>query len=151
MIVFLWKVNQCLNEPVTDHHRSAVKLDSEHLFPKAMSLGSEQQESCSEQYTWPGEPGLCCWWGVVHLTQSSRVQTKARDTSLEYNVTSLASIPGHSPAFFSPSIIFTRALLCSLRQAVHPGVVSQKGTLIPAKIYWADIMCYISGIPRGRR
>lgn len=51
MIVFLWKVNQCLNEPVTDHHRGTVKLDSEHLSPKAMSLGSKEQESCSEQYT----------------------------------------------------------------------------------------------------
>lgn len=51
MIVFLWKVNQCLNEPVTDHHRGTMKLDSEHLFPKAMSLGSKRQESGSEQYT----------------------------------------------------------------------------------------------------
>lgn len=95
-------------------------------------------------------PGSVAHELFVHLMQSSRVQTKARDTPLEYNVTSPASIPVHSPASFSPSIIFTRALLCPLHQAVHPGVVSQ-GILTPAKIYLADIICCISGILRGRR
>lgn len=124
-----------------------MKLASQRLFPRAMFLESEQQESCSEQRTWLGEPRVLL--RVDSCTPDAKLQApNTRDAPLEHNVTCPASTPSPGPAFFRPPYHLDQGTSLPASSGLFIIELSVRGALSFLQTHTEHVAC---ARPRGSR